>query len=176
VLAVKPMTPFLLRTFGFRNVLLLNGPVVAVTFAMLGLFSEATPFIVIAVFLAASGFVRSFQFSILSALGFAEITSQQMSQATSLSAVGVQLSISSGVALGALTVEAAMRFHGHTAVAAADFPPAFLAIALVTLSSTLIVLGLPNDAGAELANRKPAAPAMAEQEPAQEFIEKRKAS
>ena len=41
---------------------------------------------------------------------------------------------------------------------AEDFPPAFVFVGLVSASSILLFSRLPADAGAELADRKPAAP------------------
>ena len=47
-----------------------------------------------------------------------------MSRATSLVAVGQQVSISTGVAIGALAVELTVRARGHAEITAADFQPA----------------------------------------------------
>jgi hypothetical protein len=69
-----------------------------------------------------------------------------------------QVSISSGVAVGALAVEATLRFSNHTQLATADFVPAFLFVGALSASSALIFMRLHRDAGAELANRVPAQP------------------
>lgn len=159
VLLVKPFAPYLLRLFGFRNLLLLNGPLVSLTFAGLAFFSGDTPVVVIIGFLMFSGFLRSMQFTTFSAITFADVTPQKMSHATSLLAVSAQLSTSFGVAIGAMAVEFAMHFNGRTAPSAADFPPAFVAIGLITFLSFFLCLRLPADAGSEIANRAPAAAA-----------------
>ena len=76
-----------------------------------------------------------------------------MSRATSLVAVGQQVSISAGVAIGALAVDLTLRARGRTAmeITAADFQPAYIAIALIAASSVFIFARMPEDAGAELA-------------------------
>ena len=79
-----------------------------------------------------------------------------MSRATSLVSVGQQLSLSAGVAVGALVVELTLHFHGGGELVAADFPPAFLVVAAISALSVLIFAQLPPDAGEELANRMPA--------------------
>jgi hypothetical protein len=79
-----------------------------------------------------------------------------MSRATSLVAVGQQVSISAGVAIGALAVELTLRWRGHAVITAADFQPAYLAIALIAGCAALVFARLPADAGAELARRTPA--------------------
>jgi hypothetical protein len=78
-----------------------------------------------------------------------------MSRATALSAVGQQVSLATGVALGALTVEIVMRLKDHAAIMASDFPPAFLLVGLIAAGSALIFMLLPPNAGAEMANRVP---------------------
>ena len=155
VLLVKPFAPALLRILGFRNLLLLNGPLVSLTFAMFALLTPETALWVIVPFLIFNGFIRSMQFTTYSAITFADVSPAKMSHATSLLAVSSQLSISTGVAIGALAVELAMQWHGHTTPTATDFGPAFIAIALVTAMSFFVSLRLPADAGAEIANRAP---------------------
>jgi hypothetical protein len=78
-----------------------------------------------------------------------------MSRATSMVSVAQQLSVSTGVAVAALAVEMATTFSGHTTIMASDFPPAFVLIGLVSLSSVLFFTRLEPEAGAELANRTP---------------------
>lgn len=158
VLLVKPFAPYLLRTFGFRNLLLLNGPLVSITFAGLAFLSRDTPIVFIIGFLMFSGFLRSMQFTTFSAITFADVTPTKMSHATSLLAVSAQLSTSVGVAIGAMAVEMAMHYNGRTAPSAADFPPAFIAIGVITFMSFFMCLRLPADAGSEIANRIPATP------------------
>ena len=80
-----------------------------------------------------------------------------MSRATSLVSVAQQLSISAGVAIGALVVELSMKFHGGSAIMAADFQPAFLVVGAIAASSVIVFLTLPHDAGAAMANREPIA-------------------
>src|SRR5262249_39463661 len=78
---------------------------------------------------------------------------EKMSRATSLSAVGQQLSVSTGVAIGAAVVELTVRSKASATITAADFPLAFLIVAAISASSVLMFARLPRDAGAELAGR-----------------------
>jgi hypothetical protein len=59
------------------------------------------------------------------------------------------------MAIGALAVELSVQFRGDRTLQAADFPPAFLAVAVISAISVLIFVRLPADAGAELADRVP---------------------
>jgi hypothetical protein len=101
------------------------------------------------------GFFRSLQFTSINALAYAEVPISRMSRATALSAVGQQVSLATGVALGALTVEIVVRLKGQTTITASDFPAGFLVVGLIAAASALIFMRLPLNAGAEMANRVP---------------------
>ena len=75
---------------------------------------------------------------------------------TALVSAAQQLAVSSGVALGASVVEITQHFSGGGALQASDFPPAFLAISVISALSVLIFLRLSPDAGAEMTDRAPA--------------------
>jgi hypothetical protein len=77
-----------------------------------------------------------------------------MSKATTLVSVAQQLALSTGVAVGALVVEITLRLKHGAAMGATDFPPAFVAVSLLTAAASLVFVRLSPDAGAELAGRK----------------------
>jgi MFS family permease len=154
---MKSAVPRILRWVGFRNVLTRNALVAAMMLAACAAFTRETPVPVMIAVLLAGGFFRSLQFTSVNVIAFAEVESARMSRATSLVAVAQQLSQSVGVALGALVLETVLRFKGQTELGAEDFPPAFLLVGLVSASSILLFARLPADAGAEMADRKPAA-------------------
>ncbi len=145
-----------LRRFGFRNILVANAIISAGFLATCAAFTQATPAAVMVGLLLVGGFFRSLQFTSINTIAYAEIEPARASRATSLVSVGQQLSLSAGVALGALVVELTVRLHGSGPLAATDFPPAFLVVAAISALSVLIFARLPPDAGAELANRMPA--------------------
>ena len=65
--------------------------------------------------LLCGGFLRSLQFTSLSAITYAEIEPRQVGSATGMASVGQQVSVSFGVAIGAMVVEVsegAARAHG----------------------------------------------------------------
>jgi predicted MFS family arabinose efflux permease len=103
------------------------------------------------------GFFRSLQFTATNTIAYADVEPQRMSRATSLVSVAQQLSISAGVAIGALAVEMTVRLKAEPVITAADFQPAFLLIGAIAASSVFVFLTLPPDAGAQLANRLPIA-------------------
>ncbi len=89
-------------------------------------------------------------------MAYAEVPAARMSRATALAAVGQQVSLATGVALGALTVEMVVRFKAQPVIMASDFPPGFLLVGLIATSSAIIFWLLPPHAGAEMGDRVPA--------------------
>ena len=100
--------------------------------------------------LLVGGFFRSLQFTSLNTIAYADLDHRQLSRATSLVAVGQQLSISVGVAIGALVVDITLRQRGHAAITAADFQPAFVAVAAIAGCACLVFRRMPADAGGAL--------------------------
>ena len=154
-LFMKAAAPRMLKRFGFRNVLIWNGILGGLSIAACAIFRDSTPFALMIGVLMLGGFFRSLQFTSVNALAYAEVPIARMSRATALSAVGQQVSLATGVAVGALTVEIVVRMKDQAAIMASDFPPGFLLVGLIAASSAFVFMLLPANAGAEMANRVP---------------------
>ena len=85
--------------------------------------------------LLSGGFFRSLQFTSINTIAYAEIEPAKMSRATAMVAAAQQLSLSTGVAVGALVVETTLRLKHSTTMTAADFPPAFLVVGALSASA-----------------------------------------
>ncbi len=153
-LTMKLTAAPILRRYGFRTVLTVNAVVSSALLAASALFTSATPHAVIVTVLLTAGFFRSLQFTSLNALGYSDIESPQMSRATSFVAVVQQLSLSSGVAVAAMLLEASRAAEGRTALVTDDFHRAFMAIGLIAVASALMFLRLAPDAGAEVSGHR----------------------
>lgn len=153
---MKTQAVAILRRFGFRTVLTWNALIAAATIGCYGLFTPATPYMLMVGVLLAGGFFRSLQFTSLNALAYADIERERMSAASSLANVTQQLSLSLGVTIGAFILEHAAAAHGRTEVAAGDFGIAFAVVALISASSFWFNLRLHTHAGAEVSGRPPA--------------------
>ena len=143
----------LLRWLGFRTILLTNAVISAVFLGACATFTAQTPVFLMLILLLVGGFFRSLQFTSINTLAYADVEPARVSRATSLVSVAQQLAISAGVAFGALAVELTVRFRGEGTLGAHDFPPAFLAIAVVSGLSVLFFMRLSPHAGAEMSNR-----------------------
>jgi hypothetical protein len=115
--------------------------------------------------LLSGGFFRSLQFTSINTIAYAEIDPPLLSRATALTAAAQQLSLSTGVAVGALVVEITLRLSHSAEMSAADFPPAFLAIGALAATAALIFVRLPPNAGEELSGRPAVQTELADQRP-----------
>jgi EmrB/QacA subfamily drug resistance transporter len=156
-LVMKATAAPIIRSFGFRNVLISNAIISTAFLAATGFFTPATSHFAIILTLLLGGFFRSLEFTAINAIAYADIQQRDMSSATSFASVAQQVSLSVGVALGALILQAARTVHGETTIMLGDFAAAFWIVAAVSLISVISFMKLPEGAGAELAGA-PAAP------------------
>jgi len=131
---------------GFRNVLIMAGFFGALTTAANALFTPATPILLIMAVLLLGGFCRSFFFTGVNTLGYAEIEDRAASQATSLTSVLQQVSLALGVAAAASILEASTRMSGGD-LSLGDFQLAFAIVAGLSLFAVVPFFGLPRDVG-----------------------------
>jgi len=141
----------ILRSIGFRRVLIFDALLSCALLASYGLFTASTPVLLMMGLLLFGGFFRSLEFTAINAITYAEIDTAAMSRATSFSAVAQQLSLSLGIAVGAFGIQLSRSLRGGTHLAVADFQWAFLLVAIVSATSVLLFLHLPKDAGIDLA-------------------------
>jgi MFS family permease len=154
-MGMKWATVIILRRFGFRNILVINSIISSAFLAVCAGFTAATPIALMVILLFVGGFFRSLQFTSINTLAYAEVDPRRIGRATALVSVAQQLAVSSGVAIGAMAVELTVHFKGGGPLQAADFPPAFLAVAAISALSVLLFARLSPDAGAEMADRLP---------------------
>ncbi len=153
-MGMKTLAARIIRTFGFRPVLIINGLIACVSMAACALFTPSTPLLLIMFVLIVGGFFRSLQFTAVNTMAYADVSISEMSRATTLASVNQQLAISAGVALGAFAVEATLAMRQSTKLSAADFAPAFVVISLVAATSTWAFYRLPQNAGHQVSGRK----------------------
>jgi hypothetical protein len=108
--------------------------------------------------LLAGGFFRSLQFTGINTLTMSDIPQPRMSQASSFSSIGQQLSLSVGVGIGAMVLHFAIAMHGAGPITAAEFPPAFFLVGAIAIGSMLFYLPLAANAGAEVTGHRAARP------------------
>jgi len=155
-LVMKATAPPILRRFGFRSVLVVNGVICAATYVVYALFTPSTPHWIIMAALAIGGFFRSLQFTSLNGMAYAEIEQDQMSRATTTSSMAQQFMQSVSIGVAATLLHFLMVWRGESTLTAGAVAPAFAIIGLATLASLWWFVRLPKDAGDEMNGRKPA--------------------
>ena len=152
-IAMKTTAAPILRRFGFKRVLVTNAVVSGFFIAAIAMFTLGTPHTLVLAVLLVGGFFKSLQFTSINSIAYADIDTKAMSRATSFASVAQQLSLSTGVAVGALVLEFERLGRPDSTVVAGDFPAAFLLVAVIAASSALVFALLPKEAGASLASR-----------------------
>jgi EmrB/QacA subfamily drug resistance transporter len=150
---MKTVAPPILRSFGFRAVLLANGGVTALTFAVYALFTPTMPHWEIMAILVVGSFFRSLQFTALNSLTYADIDQPQMSRAATTSAICQQVLQSLGVGLAATMLHFMQLARGESELTWQTVSPAFVAVGLVSLISLAWFVRLPRNAGDEMSGR-----------------------
>lgn len=155
-LSMKAVTTPILRRFGYRNVLIWNGLLCAVTLAACAALTADTPWPLVGLVLLAGGMTRSMQFTAVGTLTFADIPKDRMADANSLSNVVAQIVMATGITLGALSIRAGAVLSPLLGLdgKGADFRAAFLPVALLALLGLPEMIRLPRRAGEDFVARK----------------------
>ena len=142
-----------LRTLGFRVVLVGDAVISAAFLFGYSLFRPSTPHLVIFLALLAGGFFRSLQMTSINTLSYADVPPAMLSRATSLTSMAQQLSQTAGVATVALLLHTVLTLRGGATLTAPDFYPVFVGVAMISLLSVPFFLRMSPDAGAEVSGR-----------------------
>jgi len=161
-MAMKFSASTIIRRWGFRRVLIVNGVISALFLASYGLFTVQTPHWLLLAALLAGGFFRSLEFTALNAIGYADVDQARMSRATSFASVAQQMSGAVGVAVAAASVESIQFLLGDSRLVSRDMTLSFGVVALITLASVAIFARLKPDAGSEVSGQRTAASLSAE--------------
>ncbi len=147
---MKPAAQPLLRRFGFRAVLVGNGALAAGFIAVCAAFQPNWPSLVLDGILFVSGFFRSLQFTAFNAIAYGDIPRARMSAATTLYGTIQQLSLTTGIVVGAATLEIAARLRHHATAYRSDYALAFLIVAAIAFLAVPLCARLRADAGEAL--------------------------
>jgi hypothetical protein len=149
-LFMKGAAPPILRRFGFRPVLVVNGVITSLTFLAFAFVAPTTGRWALMLILGAGGFFRSLQFTAMAALGFADIPQEQMSRASTTASMAQQLVQSVGIGLSAVLLHFLQLSRGEAQLTWQAVTPAFAVMAAVSAISMIWFLRLPADAGKEI--------------------------
>ncbi len=132
--------------FGFPRVLSIVSVAAGLLLCSQGLFNIDTPVPLMMGVLLFSGVLRSILFTGTNAMGYADVSNEEASQATAMVAVFQQLSIALGVAMAGAILEISPMLRGGE-LGLPDFQIAFFVVGGLSCLSALVYLRLPPDAG-----------------------------
>lgn len=135
-LTIKPLTTPLMRRFGIKRVLLVNGLVSVAWFGVLAALQPGTPVALMAIALYVSGALRSIGFTAYNSLAFADVDGDELTHANTLNATVQEVAAGLGIAVAALLLTVLTSFSG-----------AFAALGVLMALTLVETLRLPGDAG-----------------------------
>jgi EmrB/QacA subfamily drug resistance transporter len=147
-IAMKFLAVPILRRFGFRRVLIGTALIAACFTALPAAFTPEWPLVAMLALLLVGGFFRSLQFTSLNSIAYDEVAPDRISNATSMSAVGQQLSTSIGISIGAIALSIASG--GGDDIVRGDFILPFCVIGFIVALSAILYWFLPPTAGSEM--------------------------
>ena len=147
-MVMKLLSTYLLRRFGYRQVLTVNTVLIACTISAYALVGPGTPLIIIVLIGLSMGLFNSLQFSSMNTMAYADTEETDAAMASTIASTLQQMSLSFGLACGSLVTAfflADLPQTNQIAVASA-LHHAFLTLAGLTLVSSLTFWGLkPRD-------------------------------
>ena len=142
-LTIKPATTPLMRRFGIRMVLLVNGVASVGCFGLLAALRPGLPVVVIAAILFLSGALRSIGFTAYNSLAFSDVDGEQLTHANTLNASVQELAAGLGIAVAALLLSQLTSYSST-----------FLVLGALMAVTIVESLRLPRDAGAHVSGTR----------------------
>jgi EmrB/QacA subfamily drug resistance transporter len=156
-LAMKPGTTALIRRFGFKKLLIVNGLLNVAALLACAFLTPHTATLLTLVILFLGGMFRSMQFTGISTLAFADIPPAQMSYANTLFSTATQLSVGLGITLGAIGIRLGEKISAWwdlTAIPGVSIKISFVLITMICLIGLVDLLRLPRGAGSSVSNKQ----------------------
>jgi EmrB/QacA subfamily drug resistance transporter len=152
-LLMKGPATLVLRRYGFRRVLIVNGLLTSVLLGGIGLFQASTPHALVFGLLLLGGFLRSLQFTALGSLCYADVPDSALGGASALASMTQELAQSLGVAMAAVTLQSLLALRHGEALAGQDISTTFFVMGGLSLLSLPLFGRLPAGAGDALSGR-----------------------
>jgi EmrB/QacA subfamily drug resistance transporter len=138
-LTIKPATTPLMRRFGIRRVLIVNGIASVGCFGLLALLQPELPVVAIAAILYVSGALRSIGFTAYNSLAFSDVEGDDLTHGNTLNASVQELGAGLGIAIAALLLSVL-----------SSYPYAYLVLGALLAVTLIESLRLPRDAGSHV--------------------------
>jgi len=148
-LSIRMFIGKILSRYGYRTVLLANTIALGVSISAFGFVNETTPLLLIVVQACLFGFFSSNQYTCMNTLVYADVSTAQTSQASTIVSTVQQLALSFGVASASLVT--AFFIHGGASPTSHEMihglHKAFVLLGMFTILSALVFHELKNSDG-----------------------------
>jgi EmrB/QacA subfamily drug resistance transporter len=157
-MGMKLIAPKVLARFGYRQVLVFNTICIGLTIGLFSLVGADTPWYAIAGIGLLQGFFNSLQFSSMNTLAYADIEPKDSSMASTMASSFQQLSMSFGLATGSLVTAWFLGRVPQTdeVMVTRALHHAFIALALMTMLSSIVFARLRRGDGESITRSKEA--------------------
>lgn len=146
-LTIKPITTPLIRRFGIRTVLLVNGLASVACFGLLAALRPGLPVVLMAVVLYLSGALRSIGFTAYNSLAFSDVEGEELTHANTLNASVQELAAGLGVAVAALLLS-------QLAHSGSGYALTYLVLGGLLALTLVATMRLPRRAGAHVSGHR----------------------
>lgn len=155
-LITKPLVTFLVKNFGYRNVLVGNTIIIGINIILLSQLAPDTPRWLSVLMLGFMGACNSIQFSSMNTVSLIDLSHEQTSSGNSLVSVTQQLSISFGIALGSAVLHLFTPASATPTEAYSAFSHSFILLGVITILAGLSFTRLHKNDGMAKVAAKPA--------------------
>ena len=145
----------ILRRWGFRRVLVVNGAVSMAMLGACGFLRPSWPSWAVYGLLLVGGYFQALQFTAYNTIAYADLSGRWMSAATSFYSTFQQLSLSLGITFAAAILAVLAAAGGRAEPSVNDYSVAFLVMGLLGIASSLPPLRLRANAGSALSGHHP---------------------
>jgi EmrB/QacA subfamily drug resistance transporter len=155
-MSLKMTMPGIIARLGYRGVLISNTLILGLLILLFATIGVGTPVWEIAALAFCFGFFSSLQYTCLNTLVYADVNTEQTSNASSIASTTQQMSISFGVATASLLTALFIpdRFHSNAGEMIHGIHRAFFVLGGITVLSTIVFRGLKSADGATTSQHK----------------------
>lgn len=155
IFLVRPFSLALLRIFGYRKLLVLNTLVLGLSIWSFILITSHSSIYFICVLTCLFGLLTSIQYSSMNSLAYADVTTDQLSSATSIISIAQQLTQSFGIAISALLIHwFSLDSSLHFLLTATVFYHTLFIMGILTLFSSIVFMCLKSEDGYQMFKEK----------------------
>jgi hypothetical protein len=155
-MSLKLTMPKILKSFGYRVVLISNTIIIGVMILLFSTIGVGTPLWQIVLQLFFYGFFTSLQYTSMNTLVYADVSDEDSSSASTIASTMQQMSISFGVATASLVTAVFIpdRFKTSAPEIIHGIHHAFYVLGAMTILSTSVFLGLRKEDGDSVSQQK----------------------